>query len=192
MKTWIQMILILIAGMLFTGCSFFAPIDFRAEVENDQVLSADPLLFQPPLNAKQVLYEAFSREVEGVPWLPSDKENAIKFLNAIDSTLSYMKNRTTLDGFLPYYVARDGFEAIQYYYMQLMILLDRRYHQGVLTEPEGVVYEYTRETIKQRLEVERIRMTQNEDSISAKASQRQLDQLKGLANTLEPIIGMIL
>lgn len=190
MKRLIQLILTLVAAAALSSCGFGSNAADVHEVANKTTIEysgSTPL--EPDPEANEVLHEAFLRDM-GIPWIEGEDKRARRYLESISAKFSYLQTRRAVDGSLPYYIYRAGFEEIRYNYLQLEPILDRRAKQGVLGKAERVVYNTTKRDIKLKLELELYRIQRTEESINAETSANAIESLKRTYEILRPIIDL--
>lgn len=191
MKTnWLMMIL-LVATLGLSGCGIFGgTTDIAKFAEEETVSWFGEAALLPPAKAEQMLYEEFVTST--VDWLPGDEAKAAMARDAINQQFEYMKAKLDINGSLPYYTYRSGFEFIQFNYKMLEEVLDRRVAQGAISEAAEIIYEFVRRDVNTKLQIQRQRISQAEDSINSKTSEAQIENMRRFYATLKPLVDLAL
>ena len=138
--------------------------------------------------AEEILYLEFV--TSPIEWLPGDEERASKARDSINQQFEFWKARLSIDGTLPYYSYRSGFEFIQWNYRILEEVLDRRVDQGAISDSGKIIYGFVKRDINTKLKMQLQRISQAEDSINSKTSAAQIEQMKRMYETIRPLIDL--
>lgn len=155
----------------------------RLEWVGDDALKPDP-------RAEAILVDAFRQS--GVEWDAKQLENAIAARDAIRTQFGFLREKLTLDGTISYYTFKGSFEFIQYNYRTLEEILDDRVAAGALDEKAEVIYGYVRRDINAKLERQRIKIAEAEADINGKATEANIEQIRGVYDFLQPLISTVL
>lgn len=191
MKQLLSLIALGILLVSTTSCSMFGgSADIRQFAQEETVSWLGDNALRPPAEAETILYEEFV--TSPIDWLPGDAAKASMARDSINQQFEFMKAKLNLDGSLPYYTYRSGFEFISWNYKALEEALDRRVSQGAISKAGEIIYGFVKRDVNTKLELQRQRISQAEESINSKTSESQIENMRRIYATLKPLVDLAL
>ncbi len=145
---------------------------------------------QPDPKAEAILFEAFSQSQ--IPWDKKQLEKATGARDAIQAQFAFLREKLKLDGTVSYYTFKSSFEFIQYNYKVLEDELNDRVNAGALDPKAEVIYGYVKRDINTKLEIQRAKIAATEADINGRATELNIEQMRGVYDTLKPLISTVL
>lgn len=188
MREFLLVVLFAILAFALTGCGAFRA-DVEKAAQSATVPFAGDYVLLPDPEAEEILQGAFRRS--DIPWDVQDAQKADQFRDAMDAQFEMWYAKVKLDGTLPYYNYKHGFEFIQFCWRNLIDILDRRVQDGALSIEEKVIYRLVRDNIEVKLDQQRRIIALAEDDINAAAEQLSIDQMKEVYKVMKPLISTV-
>lgn len=181
---WLMVIFMLTA---FTGCGWFGSQDEKIAGKT-AVPYTGRNMFLPHPEAEALLTEAFVM----LEWEKEDWEAVVGSRTGIAYMFNYMETVRNVDGQIPYYVLRVGFDFVNWMWRtHLRPQLDGRSLDGSLGPNVSMNYYYVARDIDNNLRAVASMLQQTEKDIDAAATQADIDMVVNLYETIRPMIDFI-